>query len=324
MIKCKVCDTETKNKTYCSYKCRDAGYIGPRDPTKIISCKICQNKTTNKVYCCEKCQHIGSKVSKVGTEERKCIHCENIFVIRRTKKNKLCSRKCSDLYKKNIMMGNKNCSHTEEYKKNMSAFMKNIWKNAEYVKQVKESKKKTAELLGHPIGHDPDSAKKRAETIKKYSLEKYGTEHPFCSTAFRQEAENICVEKYGKKSYEIAAENIDEETIEKRRRTLIETLFGIPYEEYENRLSHKEKYYKQVRAITESQPLYLLENYDKRGMAGEEGCYHLDHIIPISYGLINNISPEIIGNISNLRFIPWLDNLKKGCKYENKDQEEAT
>lgn len=324
MIKCKFCNTETKNKTYCSYKCRDAGYIGPREHTKLISCKICQNKTTNKVYCCEKCQHIGSKVSKVGTEERKCVYCENIFVIRKTKTNKLCSRKCSDLYKKDIMIGNKNCSHTEEFKNNMSVFMKELWKNSEYARQVKESRKKTTELLGHPLGHDPESSEKRKESIKKYSLEKYGTKHPFCSTMFRQEAQNVCVEKYGKKSYEIALQNIDEETIEKRRRTLIETILHISYEEYQNRLSHKEKYYKLVRRITESQPLHLLENYDKRGQTGQENAYHLDHIIPISYGLINNIPPEIIGNISNLCFIPWLDNVKKGCKYEDKDQKEST
>jgi hypothetical protein len=70
----------------------------------------------------------------------------------------------------------------------------------------------------------------------------------------------------------------------------------------------KKLYYAMVWEVTESQPLYILENSDKRGWKS----YHLDHIYPISMGFKENISPEKIGNIKNLRFIPFEENIRKG------------
>ena len=70
----------------------------------------------------------------------------------------------------------------------------------------------------------------------------------------------------------------------------------------------KKLYYAMVWEVTESQPLYILENSDKRGWKS----YHLDHIYPISMGFKENISPEKIGNIKNLRFIYFEENIKKG------------
>lgn len=42
--------------------------------------------------------------------------------------------------------------------------------------------------------------------------------------------------------------------------------------------------------------------------------YHIDHVIPISYGFKNNIPPEIIGHISNLRPLHWKQNFLKSAK----------
>ena len=56
---------------------------------------------------------------------------------------------------------------------------------------------------------------------------------------------------------------------------------------------------------------HLLENIEKRGRAGVKGAYHLDHIKSMWYGFHNNISPEIIGDISNLQMLPWLENQRK-------------
>lgn len=67
-------------------------------------------------------------------------------------------------------------------------------------------------------------------------------------------------------------------------------------------------YYKKVRKITEEQPLHLLENNEKRGRVD----YHVDHIIPISYGFANNLPPELIGNILNLQMLYYKENIKKG------------
>jgi hypothetical protein len=72
------------------------------------------------------------------------------------------------------------------------------------------------------------------------------------------------------------------------------------------------EYYKLVRHYTEKQPLHLLENFDKpRGLCGVEGAYQLDHMVSIKYGFENNIPANVIGNLSNLRFIPWKENNEK-------------
>jgi hypothetical protein len=75
----------------------------------------------------------------------------------------------------------------------------------------------------------------------------------------------------------------------------------------------KKFYYALVWEATEGQPLYVLENFDKRGWKN----YHLDHIYPISKGFQEKISPEKIGNIKNLRFIHYTENLDKGSKITN-------
>jgi hypothetical protein len=72
-----------------------------------------------------------------------------------------------------------------------------------------------------------------------------------------------------------------------------------------------------VDSITKQQQIHLLEYSDKRG----KKSYHLDHIYPVSKGFKNKIPPEIIGDLSNLRFIPWLDNLKKADKLISKVME---
>lgn len=73
----------------------------------------------------------------------------------------------------------------------------------------------------------------------------------------------------------------------------------------------KSAYYKEVWAITESQPLYTLTNHEKRHFKG----YHLDHIIPISYGFKNELPADVIGHISNLQFIPYKENMLKSARY---------
>ena len=70
----------------------------------------------------------------------------------------------------------------------------------------------------------------------------------------------------------------------------------------------KKLYYAMVWEVTEEQPLQILENSDKRGWKN----HHLDHIYPIAMGYNEKISPKKIGNIKNLRFIPYKENLSKG------------
>lgn len=76
-----------------------------------------------------------------------------------------------------------------------------------------------------------------------------------------------------------------------------------------------QEYKRSVYLITRQQPINTLEHYDKkRGRCGVDGAYQLDHITSIKEGFEKGIDPSIIGNIANLRFIPWEENLRKWYK----------
>ena len=78
--------------------------------------------------------------------------------------------------------------------------------------------------------------------------------------------------------------------------------------------SEFQKYRNKVDTLTNKQPIELLENFDKRGIAGVDGAYHLDHVKSVWWGFHNNVPAETIADISNLRMIPWLENQQKWCK----------
>jgi len=88
---------------------------------------------------------------------------------------------------------------------------------------------------------------------------------------------------------------------------------NITYDEYLETIPEWVRYRREVDRITRQQPLHLLEHHEKRGHARNNG-YHLDHIVPVRYGFHNNIDPLIIGDISNLQFIHWKENLQKSSK----------
>ncbi len=67
-------------------------------------------------------------------------------------------------------------------------------------------------------------------------------------------------------------------------------------------------YKKECWRITELQNIKSLPNHENRGFRN----FHLDHIYPIYHGFKNNVPPEVIGDISNLRFIPYKENMRKG------------
>jgi hypothetical protein len=89
---------------------------------------------------------------------------------------------------------------------------------------------------------------------------------------------------------------------------------GIKYNDYLKIVDNLDKYKSEVMKITRRQPICELLNYDKRGLSGIDGSYHLDHKFSISEGFKNNIAPKIIGDIKNLEFIPWEQNIKKRTK----------
>jgi transposase len=95
---------------------------------------------------------------------------------------------------------------------------------------------------------------------------------------------------------------------------LVKRYRKMAYDEYLKCIDNYYKYELEVIKITRQQPIYNLPNYEKRGKSGLDGAYHLDHKFSIIEGFKQNIEPKIIGNIKNLEFIPWEENLKKRAK----------
>lgn len=88
-----------------------------------------------------------------------------------------------------------------------------------------------------------------------------------------------------------------------------------------NKTIHSRKYKNYYnKVLWETEKNYIL-NIDKinpknhpRTLCGISGGWQLDHIYPISEGFKNNKSVEEIAAVSNLRIIPWKENLTKSNK----------
>ena len=249
-----------------------------------------------------------------------CDNCGRTFEKKESRlkrsKHHYCSLECCDQHKKSTMKGKANHRFgkraSQETIDKQSAAMKECWKDGEYVDKVLSARQAARGLAEHPFGWEPEAREKRVATFMK----KYGVPHNWSDPDTRAKCIQTSIERHGKSPIEMAHENID---YEKRRRTLIETMTGVSYETYEQKLSDKERYYKRVRRLTEQQPLETLENFEKRSHhKNSKEPYHLDHIIPICYGWLHDIPEEIISDISNLRFIPANENLVKSSKFEGK------
>jgi len=79
----------------------------------------------------------------------------------------------------------------------------------------------------------------------------------------------------------------------------------IRYQQTVHSLSHK-TYLENKHLIN---PLDL-----PRGRSGVKGAYQLDHIITVREGFEQGISPEELSKVSNLRMLPWEENLKRNRK----------
>lgn len=115
-------------------------------------------------------------------------------------------------------------------------------------------------------------------------------------------------------SINMRAYNQTKITIEQRQKAIATRLGFSTYEEYKQSLPDWKRYRNEVDRLTKQQPLHELQYYERRGANGKDGAYTLDHITSVAFGFKNNIPPEQIADISNLRMVPWKDNILKGWK----------
>ena len=146
------------------------------------------------------------------------------------------------------------------------------------------------------------------ETRFKNIKDGYVTSCPGCKSkvAGREEKfKKTCLEKYG---VEVPSRNKE---ISKRIKA---TQVANGHWKTEEEKTDYKKYNALVYRATYSQPIHLLENFEKRAKAGVPGAYHLDHNFSIFDGFNQSISPDIIGHIENLKMIPAEMNREKWSK----------
>lgn len=80
----------------------------------------------------------------------------------------------------------------------------------------------------------------------------------------------------------------------------------------DEKLEEFELYKRKVRSLTNRADLSTLEFIELRGRES----YHLDHIYPTKQGFLNNVPPELISDIRNLRMLPSKNNLTKSDTIE--------
>jgi 5-methylcytosine-specific restriction endonuclease McrA len=125
------------------------------------------------------------------------------------------------------------------------------------------------------------------------------SEQKYCS--------RVCM--YASSEYHEKLKNVDKSYMQTQKYSLTKSKLTTPeYKRYAgkiHRLSNK---------IYENNLEILNPNGYNRTLCGVDGGYQLDHIISIKYGFDNNVLPENLAKLDNLRLIPWKDNLLKGSR----------
>ena len=174
-------------------------------------CKICEKETKNKKYCSVTCQHVGYKEIKVDRIKIKCLFCKVEFESLPNKINngkKYCSRICKDNHQKELYLkeGNPvfNSKHDDEWILWNANRMKKLWETEEHRNKVKIGHEKFFIKNGFWMGTDEKSCLKRNDT----NLERYNVKCIFTLDEQIKNRENICLEKYGKTSFELMREGL--------------------------------------------------------------------------------------------------------------------
>ena len=77
---------------------------------------------------------------------------------------------------------------------------------------------------------------------------------------------------------------------------------------------YKSEVNKETRRVYRENIDIINPNNLPRGLAGVEGAYHLDHVLPIRYCFEEGIGVEECACVDNLQMLDWRDNLVKSSK----------
>jgi len=146
---------------------------------------------------------------------------------------------------------------------------------------------------------NPEVLARRRQTMTA----RWGGPSTFESPVLRSRAEETCIEKFGVHNIFLSptfiSSSMDKKLLKSHEKT---------WQQYIDDLPEFHDYRRKVDRITRLQPIENLENYDKWG------DYHLDHKFSVAEGFRQGVSPEVIGDITNLEFIPAVDNMRKQAR----------
>jgi hypothetical protein len=254
------------------------------------------NSVNKHTFCSKKCDNESRKKGNILDEKIKKTNKEKYGFESALKNDFIRDKKKENNIKK---YGVANFQETLEWKeKRKKAIYEKYGDELFKTEYFKQKRKET--LIEKYSVDSPIKNKDILEKRIKTNIEKYGG-HPLKNKEILDKMYQTKIERYGfKSSFEL-------EEVQKK---CYLSIHGYTREEFLERIGEYIVYRSEVRRITEKQPLFLLEDYDKRGKEN----YHLDHIFSIAEGYKNNVSPEVIASIINLRFIKAEINRQKTDK----------
>jgi len=195
----------------------------------------------------EKRDKNGKFIKSANLISKTCLVCSTIFNIKETSlkygRGKYCSRKCCDIHKKTIMLGEKNPAYgkkQDEY--TIKQRMIKIWQNPNIRQNIKNALYEFKNKNGYWPGSDTRSKEKRKETY----IKKYGVDHNWKDKVCRDKCDETTKKLYGKSSLELmqdALSNQKETLIEIKFKQILEK-YNIKYEQfYKINYNHSYKEY---------------------------------------------------------------------------------
>lgn len=273
-------------------------------------------------------------------KEKICSQCKTIFVPKNPLSNKsgffFCSKECIYLAQKKggitYELRRKkslekhgtdfpmSCDEIKEKRKNNNIRKYGVASTFELDSTKEKSKKTTRERYGVDVYSQTEEFRAKIEetNLKRFGYkspienpevlarrrqtmtDRWGGPSTFESPILRSRAEETCVEKFGVHNIVLSPAFISSSMDKKLLKT-----HGKTWQQYVDDLPEFQDYRRRVDHFTRMQPIDQLDNHDKRGE------YHLDHKFSVAEGFRQGLPPEVIGDISNLEFIPAVDNVRK-------------
>lgn len=223
------------------------------------------------------------------------------------------SEKYNQWYRQSLKAGNDQ-SDASNSKRHRDYYLKRGYSLEEAIEAAAKYNRENSPLhIEYYIkrGMSIDHARKSIRKIhdKKVGIDSYAEklkEEGFTSDEIKAIIKGV----RGHCSREVLGDDEFEARISKTRKTFEERGIWVPLEN----MSDYERYRHEVWLSTNLNDLSLLDNHERRGLAGVDGAYHLDHKYSIQQGYLNGVPPELIGSVKNLEFIPWEENVKKQNK----------